>query len=414
MLTVSPFLVECGTASVVATLDRVATLTAAERAEVVARATDRRLRLIFDARGRGRWLLCEEEDVAVLRARRGTRFALDDSDPRMTRLLRHALIGTPRSFDEGHRYSTLLVEINSHCNFRCVFCPVATDPLDKGFMSPETYALVLERAVEGGIDMLELNHFSEPSLDPRLVERVRLAAERGLGIGIYTNLSRLDGPKLRELARLGNVRAFVVNLPSADRDEFERATGSTRLDDVLRNLRAAADAGLPVRVAMNLPRATHKERIAARDRLHDAVGVWTTVIRTHSRAGHLDNPTYAAVHDHEARLNGCVRMLAQLPIALDGRAFLCCQDYRQQNVLGDLRTQSIAEICAGEPAVRLRRAIFGLDEAPPDLMCKKCDKTCSSRPTLSVGGVGLWDTPHAEEDPWSVAPPSEPVIAAWA
>src|SRR5579859_7033583 len=298
---VSPYLVEVGTQSLPHVIDQVKGLAPWERDAALALQSASVLRMVLDFRG-PRWVLMVQDDLAFLRAYRHRRFSLQEvgvDRARAQRLFDAGLIATPASLEEIPSYSQLAIEINTHCNFRCVFCPVATDPLPKKLMTWELYALLLRRASEGGVTSLLLHHYGEPSLDPRLVDRIRLAKDHGLTIELYTNLSRLDENKLRELALLGNVGVIYVNLPTIDPVEFERVMGSKQLPAVLANLRAAVALGLPVRATMNLPlHLDGPEKLAARDRLAEVTGTRASFHRTNSRAGNLDNSDYAVQFAH--------------------------------------------------------------------------------------------------------------------
>ena len=51
---------------------------------------------------------------------------------------------------------------------------------------------------------------------------------------------------------------------------------------------------------------------------------------------------------------------------------LCCEDYDEKYVVGDLTTSSVAEVLRGPEIARLRRWSYGLEEAPEDFICRKC------------------------------------------
>ena len=76
------------------------------------------------------------------------------------------------------------------------------------------------------------------------------------------------------------------------------------------------------------------------------------------------------------KLCGCEnvgsRPLQHLHITPRAKAIFCCQDYEEYHVVGDLATQSVAEVLAGPELAKLRRWTYGLEEAPPDFMCRRC------------------------------------------
>lgn len=406
-LRVSPYLEEVAMGSIPSFTDRVEGLRPGQQERYAALGDAGALRLLYSFLSDS-FVVVEADDFALLVGHAASPFVLAGASPadraRLRRLATLDLVMTESAIENAYRFRLASIEINSHCNYRCVFCPVATDPLPKRLMDPALYQQMIERVAAARIPTVCLNHYGEPSLDPRLVERVRVARDHGLTVDLYSNLSRLGEAQLRELAALANINMLVVNLPSVDAAEFERATEWKRLDAVLANVKTAAELGLPVRIALNLPaHASVAERRAARDELARRTGIHTTLTRMHSRAGNLDNPEYVTQLSHRGLLNGCFRKLTEIAISVDGKAFLCCQDYRQHYLIGDLREQSIDALAAGPRAVELRRWVFGLEESPADFICRKCDKTCS-RPaeptTLSMGAQPIWDWPEAGTPGW--------------
>jgi hypothetical protein len=51
---------------------------------------------------------------------------------------------------------------------------------------------------------------------------------------------------------------------------------------------------------------------------------------------------------------------------------LCCEDYNEEYVVGDLAVQSVDDVLSGPALSRLRRLSYGLEQAPDDFMCRRC------------------------------------------
>src|SRR5262249_49799822 len=147
------------------------------------------------------FVLLDEPDLRLLVRASGRVFTLAERPPAeqatLRRLAQLGLLLTESAVERAYRYDRASIEINSHCNYRCVFCPVATAPPPKRVMDPALYDLICRRVAEAGIGIVVLNHYGEPSLDPHLVDRVRVARDHGLTVDLYSNVSRLDGEKSR-------------------------------------------------------------------------------------------------------------------------------------------------------------------------------------------------------------------------
>jgi hypothetical protein len=55
-----------------------------------------------------------------------------------------------------------------------------------------------------------------------------------------------------------------------------------------------------------------------------------------------------------------------------GQCVLCCQDYHDKYVVGDLHEESLDAILSGEKMALLRRWVYGVEEAPDDFICRNC------------------------------------------
>jgi radical SAM protein with 4Fe4S-binding SPASM domain len=83
------------------------------------------------------------------------------------------------------------------------------------------------------------------------------------------------------------------------------------------------------------------------------------------------------LHNWAGTLNGrsdvqypCYRMWLTFTVLWDGRVSLCCADYDGRNVLGDLRTSTIAQVW-NSPAYRAVRRQH-LESGGPEI-CRSCD-----------------------------------------
>jgi radical SAM protein with 4Fe4S-binding SPASM domain len=279
------------------------------------------------------------------------------------------------------------IEINSHCNLRCCFCPIATDPKPRNFMSDETFNLVLDRVKEYGARQISLNHYSEPTLDPGLVSKIARAARMKLKVRLNTNASLLNRQKIEKIASLGNTDV-MINLPDADREVYNRITGSRVFDRVIANIQLLHQYKVPVTLAINTPLASREADTAKINRMFAEMQWKFSPWPTDDRAGVLDNKEYALPVYHSGLLSGCTLFFSALNVSWEGNVFLCCQDFHQDYILGDLREQGFEEISNSPQMINLRKWILGWELAPDDFICRRCDWTRAVGPgegTLSVG-----------------------------
>ena len=274
-----------------------------------------------------------------------------------------------------HNYRNVEIEINRHCNFRCQFCPVSVDPKPRAFMTDDTFRLVLDRAVDYGVETISLNHYSEPSLCRDLVAKIARAGELGLGVRLYTNASLLTAEDIDGLAAAGNMVSLIVNLPTIDPDEYRRVTGTKFFATVATNVEHMARVGLPVRLSINAPFDERDATVARiNERFESMLGTSVEWYPTTARAFWTHRPTR---HRSKARAHcaGAASRSSRSASAGDGRVVLCCQDYYQDYVLGDLHEATLREIADSEYAISLRRDMFGGATPARSFICTRCEWT---------------------------------------
>ncbi|HET9227233.1 MAG TPA: SPASM domain-containing protein, partial [Thermoanaerobaculia bacterium] len=55
-----------------------------------------------------------------------------------------------------------------------------------------------------------------------------------------------------------------------------------------------------------------------------------------------------------------------------GHCLLCCEDYDEKYVVGDLNHESVQDVLTGPKLALMRRWIYGLEDAPQDFICRGC------------------------------------------
>ena len=98
------------------------------------------------------------------------------------------------------------LEINSNCNYRCVFCPHGTGEMknDMPIMSFETAKKILDELAKNKVYSIKLNWRGEPALHPDLAEIVSYAKKAGIKeVQINTNGFLYDEQKIRNLVKAG-------------------------------------------------------------------------------------------------------------------------------------------------------------------------------------------------------------------
>lgn len=178
--------------------------------------------------------------------------------------------GLSDSFQRPINY--LRISVTDRCNLRCIYCMPAGGisllPRSELLTYEEIYRIV-RIAVGLGITRVRISG-GEPLVRAGLVHLLRLFGETmGLeDIALTTNGILLE--RYAEQLRQAGLHRVNVSLDSLRRTRFESITGYDGLDQVLRGIAAAREAGLnPVKINMVVMRGINDDEVvdfAARSR----------------------------------------------------------------------------------------------------------------------------------------------------
>ncbi|HKR63208.1 MAG TPA: radical SAM protein [Thermoanaerobaculia bacterium] len=289
------------------------------------------------------------------------------------------LVRNGADLSRRHRLRIVSLETMTTCNQKCYFCPVSIAPR-ADYAMPDAF---FERLVDElmtfrpTLESVFLQSYNEPTLDRRFLEQCRMLFAADLPVAVLSNASGLTPAKADALAADGPLRFLCINLSTLDRERYQRDRGADHLQVVLRNLEHMRDLHVADEmkiVVLGTGDATH-----ARDfeEIRDRYAGSRFTVEQHvvmDRAGWLDVGMKAA--DRNRRLAGCdnvgSRPLQHLHITPHGKCVLCCEDYDEKYVVGDLNESSMLEVLEGDELARMRRWVYGLEESPEDFMCREC------------------------------------------
>jgi MoaA/NifB/PqqE/SkfB family radical SAM enzyme len=299
----------------------------------------------------------------VLDHLRAARFLIDDVDAEARRT--HLLY--------------LSLETATSCNHRCPFCPVSVDPREREVMPQELFESILDQVIEaaGRSVVVFLSNYNEPTIDPLFEERCRALFERNLPVSILTNASHLTPELAARIARLGRFRYVGINLPTLDPERYLKLHGTRDLARVLSNVDALDARQLSQETAIVVlgdEDEDHRRDVAAIEKRFSPLGWEVRPFRIRSRPA---SGTFVPEPPAKKILRGCELMgsrpFEHLHVTATAKAVLCCQDYYERLTIGDLKQQTVADLLGGDTLARLRKWTYGVEEAPDDFLCRRCE-----------------------------------------
>ena len=259
------------------------------------------------------------------------------------------------------------IESTNICNAKCVFCPRDDMHRRQGIMSVELFRKIVDECMTLGITHVRMHNYGEALMDRRLVEKVKYAKDRGIKeVGMISNGSLITEHVARGMIDAG-LDAINISVDAAGKDVFESTRIGLKYDKVIANierlvrLRTESGKRRP-KLILSFVRQNNSADEQAFIEHWRAVADKIHITDLHNWAGTLNT---------ESDVNyPCYRPWLTFTVLWDGRVSLCCADFDGKTILGDVTTQSIAEIWNADPYRKARRQ--HLESGGPDI-CRACD-----------------------------------------
>ncbi len=297
---------------------------------------------------------------------------------RQEKRVRRLLLRSSR--DRAPLPEIIQIEATNLCNARCVFCPRDRMERKQGVMEMGLYRKIVDESAALGIRSARMHNYGESFIDREIVEKIRYAKSKGIAeVGLISNGSLITPAVARAVVEAG-LDAINISLDAAGTEAFERTRIGLRYDRVIENIegllrvRAELGASRP-RLILSFVRQQDSDEERAFIEKWSRVADKVHVTDAHNWAGTL--------HARSDVRFPCYRPWLTFTVLWDGRVSLCCADFDAKVVLGDLRTQTIAEVWNSDAFRAVRRA--HLDHGGPDL-CQGCDLPKKDSP-LWVGRI---------------------------
>ena len=262
------------------------------------------------------------------------------------------------------------LELTSKCNLRCGMCPL---PVLRRPYEDMVWPMVekAEREIHGaGLKLKWLHEMGEPLLYARIDDAIRLFPEASLSTNGLV-LTEEIGARLLA-SPLKRIRICV---DSVDPQVYPQLRTGGDFDKLVVLTRAFLDQakGHPIRIEI--------QKMRSRLTLVETVDDFRVLFQlNHYRNARVIEKTCEALDVNEetdlhGKFYGCVQgaFFTWVVIFADGRVTHCCYDAHGDQVLGDLKTQSLHEIL-DSPRFAVMQAAFERRDFTDLPRCAECFK----------------------------------------
>lgn len=266
------------------------------------------------------------------------------------------------------------IETTNACNMKCPMC--YRDKIWKqrfnfkdksmGFLDYELYKKIIDEAAAHGVFSIRLSWRGEPLVHPRVADMVRYAKLKGIkSVSTLTNGLNLDEKLARELIDAGI--DWISNSFDGTGKIYESIRAPAKYPEALERLRTIQrikkEKGLKkpvlkVQTVFAAIKDNPEEFYRDLGPIVDEIAVNDT--QDHSLKNKDQNPNYF-----------CPVPWQRLVVTWSGEAVQCINDFNERNIVGDLNTQSVADVWNGPEMKKVRELILKKERLKM-LACTEC------------------------------------------
>jgi len=325
-------------------------------------------------------IAAEDPAFDVLRRLILSRNIVENLDAVTQRLADNKWLISPNQ-DLSKKYRLRFVSLETHtvCTQACAFCPVAIAPREPDFMPTELFERLVEELTHyrETIEAVMLNNYNEPTADRRFVEQVRTVMNHDLPAAVLSNASTFTPDKVDALVEMGPIPYLSVNISTLDRDRYAAERQRDHLPRVLEHLNYMKDKKVAETmdiIVLGHQDETHRANAEALREYFEGSHFNVRDMEIMDRAGYL--PIGLSPDKPHERLRGCnnlgSRPIEHIHVNPKGQCVLCCEDYDEHHIVGDLTRQTIDDVMSSQELAELRRMIYGIEDASEDFICRNC------------------------------------------
>ncbi len=260
------------------------------------------------------------------------------------------------------RYSNLphrlRIENTNICNADCVFCPHSKMKRKQGIMDLDLFKEIIEQVKFYGISLVSIHGFGEPLLDKHFFQRVRYAKARNVKkIATNTNASFLNDTNIKELL-ISGLDEVYISFDAATKAAYNRIRPGLDFDQVESNIRKIVQAKKAKKLKSPKIILSFVECPENQSEVGLYLKKWRSLVDEIS-ISYLVNWggkfSGSNLLKDSPRRDPCRFLWTDMAISWDGKVSICCYDYENEVILGDLTKDDLKKVWKSETLKNFRR-----------------------------------------------------------
>lgn len=260
------------------------------------------------------------------------------------------------------------------CNLRCIMCPYPKMKRKKELMSMDLFKKIIDEAKDLGCTIVTLQVYSEPLLDPLLINRIRYIKSKGMKAGFFTNAILLNEKMALKILKLG-VDFIKFSVDAGNKEDYEKIRVGGNWETVKNNIisfykeRKRRGLEKPKISIFMIKQIFNEKNIKSHK---DFWSKWSDEINISTVDNRAEGKISKSFLKKYKKPYPCFTP-NHLTILSNGKVVMCCLDYEGRMVLGDLKTQTLKNIIESEKFKRIQSLHMGFN-GDKLKMCKNCTR----------------------------------------
>lgn len=238
------------------------------------------------------------------------------------------------------------IEPTNVCNSKCAMCPYQKMTRPKETMAMDLFKKIVDDCVKNGIEKFNLNFYNEPFLDLLIFKRISYLKSNGLKVKLYSNGSIVDAEKTEKILKSG-LDEIIFSVDGAKKETYEKIRigldFNATVSNILRLIKRKNESGLKTpRILVAFVRQDiNKNEVKDFQEFWEDKADKTIIAFDDNR-----NETSPFFKNGMINLTAfpCKKLWTELVVMSNGKIPLCCIDCDGKVILGDFKTQTLAEI----------------------------------------------------------------------
>lgn len=289
------------------------------------------------------------------------------------------------------------VELTNFCNFNCCFCPTGTKAMQRmrGHMPDNVADAIAENVKKYNIPAVRFIRWGEPTLHPNYLSILEKVKKAGALIHINTNGSLLDEAQIQKLLdmHLDSIKFSFQGADEGTYNEMREGGDYLRLLDIVRKfheMRGEKDYPY-IQISTTLTGETAEQIEGFKSDIGDYCDYYNV---GYTKLNHLNVDTMNIDEEEKKKIRRlqehetinhtfrpvCVEAFDKLSINWNGDVTLCCGDYDNFMLVGNILDMDLKQIFNSRAADIYRDAIAKMQYGKI-----KCCSNCYETVPLTKG-----------------------------